>query len=66
MTRVEEIKEAITHLSPQERAQLRAWYDEWEAEMWDKQIEEDVAAGRLDQLAEEALRAFRAGDYTEL
>ena len=34
---------------------------EREAEVWDRGIDKDVAAGRLDFLAEEALREHRAG-----
>ena len=37
---------------------------DWDA--WDKQIEEDVKAGRLDRFAEEALANFRAGRYYEI
>ena len=37
---------------------------DWEA--WDKQLEEDVKAGKLDQLAKEALEDLRAGRCTDL
>ena len=37
---------------------------DWEA--WDRQLEEDVKAGKLDQLAEEALEDLRAGRCTDL
>lgn len=37
---------------------------DWEA--WDRQLEEDVKAGKLDQLAEEALGDLRAGRCTDL
>ena len=32
-----------------------------EAEMWDKQFEEDAKAGKLERFAKEALADFRAG-----
>jgi len=38
----------------------------FDAEVWDQQFEEDVAAGRLEQLAEEALQDLRAGRCTDL
>ena len=66
MTNVEEIKAAITQLSPQALGELREWYAEFDAQEWDKQIEADVEAGRLDSLAEDAIRAFRMGECTEL
>jgi hypothetical protein len=66
MTTVDEIKAAITHLTAEELQVLRAWYEQFDAEQWDAQIEADVAAGRLDDLAEAALQAFRNGETTEL
>ncbi len=65
MTNVDEIKQAITHLSVNELADLRRWFDELDAELWDQQIEDDVAAGRFDALAEDALAAARDGQATE-
>ncbi len=53
MTNVEEIKVAITQLSPQALTELRAWYEQFDAQAWDRQIEADVAGGRLDNVAEE-------------
>lgn len=66
MSEVAEIKVAIAQLPLQEVVALRQWFDEWEAELWDQEIEADILVGRLDELADEALRAFEAGDYTEL
>jgi hypothetical protein len=37
-----------------------------EAQRWDEQIEQDVHAGRLDALANEALQQKRTGQYREL
>jgi hypothetical protein len=66
MIKVEEIKTAVTHLSPPELQDFSTWYKQFEAELWDKQIEEDIKAGKLDKLAEEALADFEAGCCTEL
>lgn len=66
MSTVDRIKEAIRQLSPEELAAFRAWFAEFDAAVWDRQLEEDVAAGRLDQLAEEALRDLREGRCTDL
>jgi len=66
MINVDEIKQAIPHLSPDELMDLRRWFDELDAALWDQQIEDDVAAGRLDALAEEALVAARNGQATDL
>ncbi len=66
MTTVDEIKVAITQLPPEALHELRVWYEQFDAQLWDEQLEADVAAGRLDQLADEALQAFRTGQITEL
>jgi hypothetical protein len=59
MITVEEIQKAVAELKPDELARFRQWFLEWEAEAWDREIQEDVAAGRLDFLADEALQKSR-------
>ena len=65
MSTIEEIGDAGRRLSPTELAQIRAWFAEFDAAAWDRQIEQDVAAGRLDALADEALDDLRQGRCTE-
>ncbi len=65
MSRVEEIEQAILGLSDSELALLRQWLAEHDAAAWDRQFEADVAAGRLDRLAEEALDDLREGRCTD-
>jgi hypothetical protein len=66
MSTVQEIKKAVSKLSPEELSAFRAWFAEFDAEAWDRQFERDVAAGRLDALAEEALRDLREERCTDL
>ena len=66
MTRVEQLEQEIEKLKPEEFAQLRDWLLEKDWTVWDRQLEEDVAAGRLDELAEEALAEHARGETTEL
>jgi hypothetical protein len=66
MSTVQEIQEAVSHLPPEELTAFRAWFAEFDAKLWDRQLEVDVAAGRLDQLAEEALKDLREGRCTDL
>ena len=61
MTTVEELEAAVKQLSPEDRAAFRAWFAEFDAEEWDRQLEADVAAGRLDWLVDEALKDRQAG-----
>ncbi len=66
MSTIQEIENAVRHLSSDELAVFRAWFAEFDADLWDRQLEQDVAAGRLDKLAEEALTDAREGRCTEL
>lgn len=61
-----EIEAAVRGLGDAELAAFRAWLDEYLADAWDRQIEADAAAGRLDALAEAALGDLRAGHCTDL
>lgn len=63
---MEEIKMAIMQLPLPDLLDFRAWYKQFEAELWDKQIEADIKAGKLDNLAEEALADYQTGCCTEL
>ncbi len=66
MSAVHEIEQAIRALGPQDLAALRDWFAAFDAETWDRQLEQDVAAGRLDRFAEEALRDLSEGRCTDL
>jgi len=66
MSSVPEIETAVSKLSREQLAVFRAWFDEFDAAAWDRQFEADVKAGRLDSLAEEALRDLREGRCTDL
>jgi hypothetical protein len=61
VTAVEKLEREIATLSHSELATLRAWFSEFDAESWDRQIEDDAEAGRLDALAEAALTEHRTG-----
>ena len=58
---VDELEKAVRDLSASELAEFRRWFVSFDAAQWDAQLEQDVAAGRLDALAEEALSDFRQG-----
>ncbi len=66
MSTIQEIIEAVGRLSPEDLVAFRTWFAEFDADVWDRQFEEDVAAGRLDQLADDALQDLRKGRYTDL
>ncbi|HEY9875467.1 MAG TPA: hypothetical protein V6D12_18690 [Candidatus Obscuribacterales bacterium] len=66
MTTLNEIERAVSQLSPEELAAFRTWFAEFDATVWDRQLEKDVAAGRLDALAQKAVQHLREGRCTEL
>jgi hypothetical protein len=66
MLGVEDIKIALVQLPMPELLDFRSWFRQFEASLWDRQIEADVSAGKLDWLAAEALADFDAGRCTEL
>ena len=61
MGSVKSIERAVESLPPVELAEFRRWFAEFDGSAWDAQIEHDVASGKLDLLAAEALADYRAG-----
>lgn len=66
MTRVESLEKEVEKLTRDELAAFRDWFVEHDWQAWDRQLEEDVAAGKLDKLAAEALAEFERGETREL
>jgi len=66
MLTVQEIEQAVSKLSSDELTRFRDWFDKFDAQVWDKQFENDAQSGKLDQLANRAIADFRAGKYKEL
>jgi hypothetical protein len=61
MTTIEEIERAISGLPEDELARLRAWFDEFDADLFDRKIEGDAQSGRLDRLADQAIADLGKG-----
>jgi hypothetical protein len=58
---VESIEHAVEQLGRKDLAVFREWFTTFDAAKWDAQIEQDICAGKLDALAEEGIREFKAG-----
>ncbi len=58
---IKEIEAAIARLPAQELAELMTWLEEHHAQVWDKQIEDDLEAGRLDNLLAEVDGEYESG-----
>jgi hypothetical protein len=65
MSKVEALEKRISALSVEELAEFRQWFAEFDAAAWDRQIERDAKTGKLDALADKALRDHAAGKSTE-
>jgi len=61
MGKVEQLEKQIETLSEKELAAFREWFTEFDWQAWDRQIERDAGAGRLDTLADKALREHAKG-----
>jgi uncharacterized protein YfaT (DUF1175 family) len=66
MSSVEDIERAVEQLSVEQLARFRAWFAEYDAARFDERIERDARAGKLDELAAEALAEHRHGRSREL
>jgi hypothetical protein len=66
MTELEQLVERIEMLSLEELKKFRAWFAEFDARVWDAQIEADATAGKLDALVAQALAEHEAGKTREL
>lgn len=58
---VEEAEKAVAQLLMQQLKQFRVWFQKFDAEIWDGQIEKDIKAGKLDALAQAAIADHDAG-----
>jgi len=61
MTKVQRLEKEIEELTSSELAAFRKWFQEYDASVWDEQIEQDAIVGKLDRLAEKALADHKAG-----
>lgn len=66
MSEVEQIESRIENLSPEELAKLHALFAEFDAQGWDRQIEADSAAGKLDRFIEDSVAEHKAGKSRHL
>ncbi len=58
---LQELESAVSQLSGDELAAFARWFEEYLADAWDRQIEADIQAGRLDEAGGRADADFEAG-----
>ena len=66
MRNAKDIERAIESLPKAELNEFRAWFAQYDAEIWDAKIEEHTLSGKLDGLGKAALRAHRNKDTKEI
>ena len=66
MSTLEQIEEAILTLPSEKFQRLRQWFFDVDYQRWDEQLEQDIAEGKLEALAEEAIAEFNAGRCREI
>ena len=63
---VDELESTVSRLSRDDLARFSDWFENFIADQWDRQIEADIAAGRLDAAGKKADEDFEAGRCTPL
>lgn len=63
---LKELETAISQLPDDELNAFARWFEEYLADAWDRRIEADVEAGRLDEAGRRADADFEAGRCTPL
>jgi len=56
----------VTQLPPKDLARFRECFDEFDAQVWDKQFEADAESVKLNKIAEQAINDYRASEAKEL
>ena len=63
---IQEIEKAVKHLPADELHTFRSWFENYDSKAWDKQFEADARSGKLDELADRAVKDLKANKCTRL
>jgi hypothetical protein len=66
MPNIKSIEEAVRALPPHDLAEFRKWFAEFDQSAWDRQIEADLAGGKLDEFMAEAKADYEVLPRREL
>ncbi len=66
MSKIEQLEQTVSQLSPEDLARFRAWFLEFDARAWDEQIEADLKKGKLDKFVAEARTEYQEGKIRPL
>ena len=62
MLPLKRIEAEVAALSDDELRKFSLWFAEFEAQRWDRRLEADIASGKLEDLAAEALAQCASGE----
>jgi len=63
---LQDLEAEISKLPERDFAAFAHWFDQYRADAWDRRIEEDIQAGRLDEAGRRADAEFEAGNCSPL
>lgn len=63
---VQEIESAVANLPPSDLAEFMQWLEEFQADAWDRQIAQDMQAGRFDAILQQVDAQAQAGQCKPL
>ena len=66
MQDVKALENAVKALPPQDLAEFRRWFAEFDLAVWDERIEVDLSSGKLDALLSEAEEDYNSGETKSL
>ncbi len=66
MNTLKDMECAVSQISPERLAAFSAWFVEFDAAAWNKNIEEDLFTVPLDKLSKKALKDLREGGCKDL
>ena len=66
MSNLEQTKAAILSLPSNEFEKLKQWLLDLDYQRWDEQLEQDIAEGKLEAFAQEAIAEFETGHCREI
>ena len=66
MPDIKALEAAVQALPPSALAEFRRWFTDFDSAAWDRQLEVDASAGRLDALLAEAEEDYNAQPHRAL
>jgi hypothetical protein len=63
---ITELKTAVRELPQNELAEFVEWFEDFQESLWDRQIENDLKAGKFDPLIRQAEQAFSEGKCRQI